>query len=76
VGRNRLGRQRVLASAGTEKITEGKIMTVESNLHTAAAPLERWETPALIGSDKVAGTAVYSSDGRKMGRIERVMIGK
>jgi hypothetical protein len=51
-------------------------MTVESNLHTAAKPLEQSETHLLIGSDKVAGTAVYSSDGQKMGRIERVMIGK
>src|ERR1700693_3849318 len=53
-----------------------KPMTVESNLHTAVKPLEQSETHLLIGSDKVAGTAVYSSDGQKKGRIERVMIGK
>lgn len=30
----------------------------------------------LIGSDKVEGTAVYGSDERKIGSIERVMIDK
>lgn len=34
------------------------------------------ETVSLIGSDKVEGTAVYRSDGTKIGRIERVMIEK
>jgi hypothetical protein len=34
------------------------------------------ETHALIGSDKVEGTAVYRSNGEKVGRIERVMIDK
>ncbi len=38
--------------------------------------LGRRETVALIGSDKVEGTAVYRSDGTKIGRIERVMIEK
>ena len=38
--------------------------------------LGRRETVALIGSDKVEGTAVYRSDGTKIGRIERVMIAK
>ena len=51
-------------------------MSVTSNLDTAATALETSETPSLIGSDKVAGTAVYDSEGDKMGRIERVMIGK
>lgn len=34
------------------------------------------ETPSLIGSDKVEGTAVYRSNGDKVGTIERVMIDK
>lgn len=38
--------------------------------------LSRRETVSLIGSDKVEGTAVYRSDGTKIGRIERVMIEK
>ena len=50
-------------------------MSVESNLHTGQ-PLEMRETHSLIASDKVEGTAVYRSNGEKIGRIERVMIGK
>ena len=34
------------------------------------------ETHALIGSDKVEGTAVYRSNGEKVGSIARVMIDK
>ena len=30
----------------------------------------------MIGSNKVEGTAVYRSNGEKVGRIERVMIDK
>ena len=36
----------------------------------------RDETTTLIASDKVEGTAVYGSDGDKIGRIENVMIEK
>jgi hypothetical protein len=36
----------------------------------------RTETPALIGSDKVEGTAVYGSDKRKIGSLQRVMLDK
>jgi PRC-barrel domain len=50
-------------------------MPTESNLH-ATASLETWETASLIGSDKVEGTAVYRSNGDKIGQIQRVMIGK
>ena len=50
-------------------------MVVESNLH-ARTPLDVRETHALIGSDKVEGTAVYRSNGDKVGNIARVMIGK
>ena len=31
---------------------------------------------SLIGSDKVEGTAIYRSNGDKIGQIQRVMIGK
>ena len=34
------------------------------------------ETSSLIGSDKVEGTAVYRSNGDKVGSIERIMIDK
>jgi hypothetical protein len=37
---------------------------------------ETKETSGLIGSDKVEGTAVYGSDGNKIGSIERIMVGK
>jgi hypothetical protein len=50
-------------------------MAIESNLHTQN-PVEVRETHALIGSDKVEGTAVYRSNGEKIGNIARVMIGK
>jgi PRC-barrel domain len=50
-------------------------MAIESNLH-AATPLETRETHALIGSDKVEGTAVYRPNGDRIGKIVRVMIGK
>ena len=38
--------------------------------------LDKRETVSLIGSDKVEGTAVYRSNGDKVGSIERVMIDK
>jgi hypothetical protein len=50
-------------------------MAIESNLHTQT-PLETRETHSLIGSDKVEGTAVYRSNGDKVGNIARVMIGQ
>jgi hypothetical protein len=37
---------------------------------------EARETSALIGSDKVEGTAVYGPDNQQIGTIERVMIEK
>jgi hypothetical protein len=43
-------------------------MAIESNLPTQN-PLEVRETHALIGSDKVEGTAVYRSNGDKIGNI-------
>jgi hypothetical protein len=50
-------------------------MVIESNLRTAQG-LEARETHGLIGSDKVEGTAVYRSNGDKVGAIARVMIDK
>jgi len=34
------------------------------------------ETADVVASDKVSGTAVYATDGEKMGSIERLMIEK
>jgi PRC-barrel domain len=34
------------------------------------------ETTALIGSDKVEGTAVYGADEKRIGKVERVMLDK
>lgn len=38
--------------------------------------VEQRETTSLIGSDKVEGTAVYGSDEKRIGSIDRVMIDK
>ena len=43
---------------------------------TAAGDLSKRETFGLIGSDKVEGTAVYRSNGDRVGSIERVMLDK
>jgi hypothetical protein len=40
------------------------------------AAVEQRETTSLIGSDKVEGTAVYGSDDKRIGSIDRVMIDK
>jgi hypothetical protein len=50
-------------------------MAIESNLHSPTA-LESREKHGLIGSDKVQETAIYRSNGEKVGNIARVMIGK
>ena len=42
----------------------------------AGTTTDKRETVSLIGSDKVEGTAVYRSNGEKVGQIERVMIDK
>jgi PRC-barrel domain len=49
---------------------------MDKNLQGSTVELERRETPMLIGSDKVEGTAVYRPDGDRAGQIERVMIDK
>ena len=51
-------------------------MSMSSNLRTGTQSLEARETHSLIASDKVEGTAVYRSNGEKIGKIQRVMIGK
>jgi hypothetical protein len=38
--------------------------------------LERDETASLIASDKVEGTPVYGADGKRVGKIDRLMIDK
>ena len=43
---------------------------------TGLSSIDTRETANLIGSDKVEGTAVYASDGSKIGSIQRVMIDK
>jgi hypothetical protein len=45
-------------------------MPAESNLHATGSSLETRETASLIGSDKVEGTAVYRSNGDKIGQIQ------
>ena len=37
------------------------------------AAIEQRETTSLIGSDKVEGTAVYGSDEKRIGSIDRVI---
>ena len=44
-------------------------MPLESNRNTGMQPLENRESHSLIGSDKVEGTAVYRSNGDKIGEI-------
>ncbi len=39
-------------------------------------PVERDESSNLISSDKVEGTAVYATDGGRIGHISHLMIGK
>src|SRR5471030_816408 len=43
---------------------------------TTTKPLESKETVSLIASDNVEGTAVYGTDQKKIGKLERVMIDK
>jgi hypothetical protein len=43
---------------------------------TRGNALDQRETASLIGSDKVEGTAVYRSNGDRVGQIERIMIDK
>ena len=43
---------------------------------TQGTNLDARESYSLIGSDKVEGTAVYRSNGDKVGNIQRVMIDK
>jgi len=42
----------------------------------AGEPLERDETTNLISSAKVEGTAVYATDGERIGHVDHLMIGK
>ena len=49
--------------------------TITTTGGPAASPLAHGRHD-LIGSDRVEGTNVYRSDGRKIGEIERVMLDK
>ena len=48
----------------------------KGNPMTTTNTLESRETTTLIGSDKVEGTAVYGTDEKKIGKLERVMLDK
>jgi len=48
----------------------------KGNSMTTTNTLESRETTTLIGSDKVEGTAVYGTDEKKIGKLERVMLDK
>src|ERR1022692_2249320 len=51
---------------------KGTSMTTATTTNT----LESKETVSLIASDKVEGSAVYGTDQKKIGKLERVMIDK
>jgi hypothetical protein len=55
--------------------TENRIAGV-NDYPVGSRYVNKRKTYSLIGSDKVEGTAVYRSNGEKVGRIERVMIDK
>jgi hypothetical protein len=56
---------------------EVRIMSMRQDMDPArTGGVAKNETPSLIASDKVEGTAVYRSDGDKIGSIENVMIDK
>lgn len=52
-------------------------MTIRQEMDTMkGTEVARYETLALIASDKVEGTPVYRSNGDKVGHIDNVMIDK
>jgi hypothetical protein len=51
-------------------------MTVETTETLARTDTSAGKSHSLIASDRVEGTAVRRSDGKKIGRIERLMIDK
>src|ERR1041384_6041444 len=57
------------------KIRKETSMSMTTNTGPASSPLAHGRHD-LIGSDRVEGTNVYRSDGKKIGEIERVMIDK
>src|SRR4029079_6347569 len=54
---------------------KGATRSLSPTSSAAQSPLARGRHD-LIGSDRVEGTNVYRSDGKKIGEIERVMIDK
>jgi hypothetical protein len=65
-----------MRSYGPNARGKWKMEETDMATRTQAKPLEKRETSALIGSDKVEGTPVHRSDGDNVGQIERVMIDK
>jgi sporulation protein YlmC with PRC-barrel domain len=70
-----------LAARGTSRPPKGllrrqTIREFQMTIGTQGTAVESRETSSLIGSDKVEGTAVYRSNGDKVGSIERIMIDK
>ena len=56
------------------QMTQGSITT--DRTAEGRRDVEHDETSNLISSEKVEGTAVYATDGEKIGHIDHVMIGK
>jgi sporulation protein YlmC with PRC-barrel domain len=55
---------------------EGLLRGASAMEDSMATSVDTRETTSLISSDKVDGTAVYGSDGEKIGSIEHLMIDK
>jgi sporulation protein YlmC with PRC-barrel domain len=51
-------------------------MTGRDNAHDRGGDVARHETSDLISADRVEGTTVFDAEGRSVGTIETVMIGK
>jgi sporulation protein YlmC with PRC-barrel domain len=63
------------------RIQKGQLKETSSRRHLMMQTMERAsteqrETSSLIGSDKVEGTALYDAQGKRIGKVERLMIDK
>jgi hypothetical protein len=67
-------RRRVLP--GLRMMTSLNSDAMKGTSMTTATTLESKEIISLIASDKVEGNAVYGTDDKKIGKLERVMIDK
>lgn len=72
------GRRRAIAATFEEdQMTEMTQNTISrQSREDVRRDLEHDETTNLISSDKVDGTAVYATDGEKIGHVDHLMIGK